>query len=106
MLREMSDPTDALPIIVEEFIQPQMRELEAIVARLAPRAGRATVRHIASSIVGQALFYRFTMPAMLHILGQPTYPRGFARRLAHHISEFSLGGLARTGRPRRRARAR
>jgi AcrR family transcriptional regulator len=106
MLREMCDPTDALPIIVEEFIAPQMRELEAIIARLVPRAGHHTVRHIASSIVGQALFYRFTMPAMLHMLGRPTYPRGFSRRLSRHISEFSLGGLARTGRPRRSRRVR
>ena len=40
MMREMCDPSAALPDIVEQFIQPQKREMETIVAALLPRLGR------------------------------------------------------------------
>jgi AcrR family transcriptional regulator len=101
MQREMVDPSEALPIIVGEFIRPMMREVEQIVAHLEPGLSRAQVRDCAFSIVGQCLFYRFTMPAMLRIMGRRTYPRGMARAAAEHVSEFSLGGLARVATARR-----
>jgi len=103
MMREMCDPTDALPLIVAEFMRPQLREVEALVARLAPGADRDSVLLAALSVVGQVLFYRFSMPALLLVLQQPAYPRGFARRLARHITAFSLGGLGRVGTTRRRS---
>jgi hypothetical protein len=103
MLREMCDPTEALPLIVTEFIRPRTEEMEAIVSRLAPHARRETVRRAVFSIVAQVLFYRFCLPALLLLLGQPAYPRGFARRLSRHVTEFSLGGLERVA-ERRRAR--
>lgn len=105
MLREMCDPTDAMPIIVREFIRPQTGEMEAIVACLAPGASRTTVQRSVRSIVGQVLFYRFTMPAMLLVIGKRAYPPRFTREIAAHIVAFSLGGLARVAR-RRRSRAR
>jgi TetR/AcrR family transcriptional regulator, regulator of cefoperazone and chloramphenicol sensitivity len=93
MLREMTDPSEALPVIVQEFIAPMLRETEGLVAQLAPELSRRAVERCAFSIVGQALFYRFTMPATLRLLQKNAYPRGFARQLAAHIAEFSLGGL-------------
>jgi AcrR family transcriptional regulator len=95
LLREMSDPTDALPIIVEEFIRPQEHQMEAIVARLMPRASRATIQRVVFSIVGQILFYRYNQPLLLELLGLEAYPPGFTRRAIRHVTEFSLGGLAR-----------
>ena len=92
MLREMCDPTEALPMIVAEFIRPQVQEMEAIVSRLIPRAGRDAVRRAVFSIVGQVLFYRFTMPA-LALLDPSISGRGFSRRIARHVTRFSLGGL-------------
>jgi TetR/AcrR family transcriptional regulator, regulator of cefoperazone and chloramphenicol sensitivity len=98
MLREMTDPSEALPVIVEEFISPMLRETEALVAQLAPDLNRRAVERCAFSIVGQALFYRFTMPATLQLLQIDGYPRGFAQECAAHIAEFSLGGLEQLGR--------
>jgi len=95
MHREMCDPSEALAVIVDEFILPMTGEMRAIATRLAPGAERKTVDRCVFSVVGQALFYRFTMPAMLRMLGVPAYPRGLARELAAHITEFSLGGLER-----------
>jgi AcrR family transcriptional regulator len=95
MQREMTDPSEALPVIVEEFVLPMIREIEHIVAHLAPGLSRREAERCVFSIVGQALFYRFTMPATLRLWGLPVYPRGCARQLAEHITEFSLGGLER-----------
>jgi AcrR family transcriptional regulator len=102
MLREMCDPSDALPIIVREFIRPQIRELGRIVACLAPTASPRMVERAVRSIIGQVLFYRFTMPATLLVIGTPRYSRRFLREMAAHVVEFSLGGLTRVAKPRRR----
>jgi AcrR family transcriptional regulator len=107
MLREMCDPTEALPIIVAEFIEPQTREMEQLVARLIPGATRETVTQIVYSIVGQVLFHRFTMPMALLVRRQQKYPRGFARKTARHITRFSLHAIdGMAARRRSRARAR
>jgi AcrR family transcriptional regulator len=104
MHREMCDPSEALPVIVEEFIGPMLGEMREIAAHLEPRLDRGAVERCVFSITGQALFYRFTMPAMLRMLEMPAYPRGFAGRLARHITEFSLGGMERVATGRRHAR--
>jgi AcrR family transcriptional regulator len=100
MQREMCDPSEALPVIVDEFIRPMVAEMAAIVGELAPGLDPGAVERAVFSVMGQALFYRFTMPATLRMLGLPAYPRGLARELAGHVSEFSLGGLARLARAR------
>jgi AcrR family transcriptional regulator len=105
MLREMCDPTDAMPIIVAEFIEPQTQEMEQLVGRLIPGAGRDVVTQIVFSIIGQVLFYRFTMPMALLLRRQPKYPRGFARKTARHIAAFSLHAIDGMA-ARRRSRAR
>jgi len=104
MLREMTDPSEALPVIVEEFIRPMKQEIEEIVAHLAPGLSARQVERCAFSVVGQALFYRFTMPATLKMWGQREYPGGLARLLAEHITEFSLGGLERLAGRKARSR--
>jgi len=104
MQREMTDPSEALPVIVEEFIVPMLRETEDIVAQLAPQLTRRARERCVFSIVGQALFYRFTMPATLKVWGLPAYPRGVGRQLAEHITAFSIGGLERLTRVSARSR--
>jgi len=95
MQREMADPSEALPMIVTEFIDPMMRETERIVARLAPSLPVDEVERCALSIMSQAVFYRMAMPAFLHRKGWKSYPPGFGADLARHIAEFSLGGMER-----------
>jgi len=104
MHREMVEPSEALPVIVTEFIQPMVDETAQIIARLAPRLDRETIARCVRSLMGQALFYRFAMPAMLQMMGRSSYPRGLARSLAAHITTFSLRGIDRiaAGRARRR----
>lgn len=104
MQREMTDPSEALPIIVEEFITPQMDELGRLIRCLAPGLDPEAVDACARSIVAQVVFYRFCMPVALRVLGWKRYRAGFAQEMAAHITTFSLGGLAAV-RPRRRTRA-
>ena len=102
MQREMCDPSEALPVIVVEFIVPMTEEMAGIIAHLFPRMDSGEVESCVRSIAGQVLFYRFAMPAMLHIQGREEYPRGTATKIAEHITEFSLGGAERVASKRKR----
>ena len=106
MLREMLDPSDALPIVVSEFVEPTLRETGEIVRRLAPELDDERLRWCVASTMGQALFYRATLPATLRAFGIPAFTPAYARRLAAHIARFSLGGIARVVAERRASRAR
>lgn len=104
MMREMCDPSAALPDIVDQFIQPLKREMEAIVAGLLPQLGREAVERCVFSIVGQVLFYRQMLPAVQRLIGLRERTRPWRRATADHIADFSLGGLQSIGRRRRGAR--
>lgn len=107
MQREMTDPSEAMPVIVDEFIRPTMREMEDILARLAPDLERTVLQRCTFSIVGQAMFYLSAMPAVLRVLGLRRYTHQLTAVLVDHVTAFSLGGLATVGSAgRRRARAR
>jgi AcrR family transcriptional regulator len=104
MMREMCDPSAALPHIVDQFIVPHKREMEAIVARLMPALSAEAVERCVFSIVGQIFFYRQQLPTLLHLRGGRALSQAWLRATADHIAEFSLGGLQRVGAARRRRR--
>jgi TetR/AcrR family transcriptional regulator, regulator of cefoperazone and chloramphenicol sensitivity len=104
MQREMVDPSEAMPVIVAEFIRPMFEEMYDIVAHLAPSLDRRSVERCVHSIIGQGLFYRFTRPALLEMLAIDEYPRTLADELTDHITDFSLGGLEALAARRARGR--
>jgi AcrR family transcriptional regulator len=104
MLRELCDPTDALPEVVQRFIAPLRREMIRLVERLAPDLTRADAERCAEGLAGQAHFYSTHRPGILLLRGRAEYPRGFVRETAAHITEFSLGGIERIAAERRRER--
>jgi AcrR family transcriptional regulator len=106
MQREMADPSDALPVIVKQFIDPQRRAMGRLVARLEPELSQADVERCTRSLVGQTFFYLTHRPALLLLMGRSSYPRGLTRDAAEHITAFSLGGLDRLAAERREGRAR
>jgi TetR/AcrR family transcriptional regulator, regulator of cefoperazone and chloramphenicol sensitivity len=106
MMREMCDPSAALPDIVEQFILPHRREMEAIVAGLMPQLSRAQVERCVYSIVGQIFFYRDMLPALQLMVGERHMTRAWLQAAADHITEFSLGGMERIARSARRGRPR
>ena len=106
MQREMTDPSDALPVIVKQFIDPQRRAMDRLVARLEPGLSPAEVERCTRSLVGQTFFYLTHRPALLLLMGRSRYPRGIEREAADHITAFSLGGLQKLAAERREERAR
>ncbi len=101
VMREMADPSAALPVIVKQFIDPQRREMGRIVARLAPKLSETEIELCTRSIVGQAFFYRTHRPVLLLMMGRAHYPKGLTREAAEHITAFSLGGLDQLSESRR-----
>ncbi len=106
LMREMCDPSPALPHIVARFIAPLKREMEAIVAGLVPQVEPAAVERCVFSIVGQVFFYRTHWPALRQLSDGLTIDRPTLVTIADHIAAFSLAGLERLGRLPRRPAAR
>ena len=107
MHREMCDPSEALPVIAAEFIAPMTAEMGEIILHLFPGLQDEDIQRCVYSVAGQAMFYRFAMPALLHMQGRTKYPPGFARAIAEHIAEFSLAGakqIAERSKRKRRVR--
>ena len=106
MMREMCDPSAALPDIVEQLIQPHRREMAAIVGGLLPRLGPGDVERCVFSIVGQVFFYRNMLPALVLMIDRRELSPDWMRGVAEHITEFSLGGMQRIAVGGRRPAAR
>lgn len=95
MMRELCEPTEALPEVVRRFIAPFVREFEHILERLAPSLAPDAIARCIQSVAGQVFFYRSHRPALLLLRGFEEFPPGYIEQAALHITEFSLGGLAR-----------
>lgn len=105
MMREMADPSEALPVIVREFITPLVEEMREIVRYLFPELTRPQVEHAAFSMTAQIHFYRFMMPVILSMKGARSYSKAFLAEVLEHSYEFSLGGMERLAAGRRKAKA-
>ncbi len=102
MQRELADPGDALPEIVRRFVEPMRSDLDALVSRLEPDLPRDEVERCTRSIAGQIWFYATHRAALLRMMGRESYPRGFARVTAAHITRFSLAGITAAATAERR----
>lgn len=90
---EMVAPTKALNRVVRQVIRPLAERLSAMIRLLMPQAPPDEVGRCAMSIIGQCLFYHHSRPA-LERLGNPQhYSDENIKRLANHITRFSLAGL-------------
>ena len=76
----------------------------ALLPALEPRLDAESAERCVFSIIGQALFYRFTLPALRLLDGLPARSRGITGDLADHITEFSLAGMERIAARRARRR--
>jgi hypothetical protein len=103
MQRELCEPSEALPLIVSRFIEPQRQLMRRIVTRLAPELSPVDAQWCTESIVGMASFYLTHRPALLLLHARPAYPPGFTRAVAEHVTAFALGGIEQRASRRRRA---
>lgn len=94
MVREMSEPTAALDIVVREHIRPLSDRLNGIVREiLGPEASEESVMQNAMSIVGQCVFYRHAEQVIAKLAPAQKYTPHAIAKLADHITRFSLAGL-------------
>jgi len=91
MMRELSDPTPALDLVLKKVVQPRMAYLRNVIAsmlRCEPTDAR--VERCAMSVQAQCL-------ALLSHRVAALRPKSMNRReldvMAHHITQFSLAGV-------------
>lgn len=107
--QEMMRPTPALDVLVREMTEPVFRQVRALVGEVAgTKLPGAKLDMLASSIIGQCLFYVRSRPMIERLA--PELGRGPDRieQIAGHIATFSLAALCHLYRkpsPRRRKAA-
>ena len=100
MGHEMSNPTEALDIVVEEFISPIFKILVALVEQLRPDLAEAKEANLAAmSILGQCLNYSLARPITLKLLKKSQMTSAFVKKLSNQISGFSLAALSHSQPP-------
>ena len=91
MAREMTEPTGALDILVEESIRPRARELERIVVELTQgKVSQDRVWMLCFSVVSQCLFYLHDRPLIERLHPNLATNPPTIEQLVDHISAFSL----------------
>lgn len=99
LAREMMEPTGALDALVQNEFRPVADAAEALCAELlGPGSTTQQARSAARSVIAQCVYYRQSQPVLARICPDEDVGPERIRRLAHHITEFSLGGLARLAR--------
>jgi AcrR family transcriptional regulator len=92
--REMVLPTIALDRVVDKIIRPLSERLAGIVRRiLGGGASAEEARRCALSIVGQCLFYHHGRHVLERLYGPQRHTDHEIRRLAEHITTFSLTAM-------------
>ena len=94
MAWEMIEPTAALDSLVGNIIRPLEQRLRAIVREfLGPEASDEQVRFCQLSIIGQCLHHRHAQAVILRLFPEQQYDPENLRKLADHITQFSLHAL-------------
>ena len=96
MGHEMSNPTQALDVVVEEFISPVFKVLLSLVEQCRPDLAAAKEANLAAmSIIGQCLNYSLALPLTLKLLKRPQLTSPLIKKLANQIADFSLQALSK-----------
>jgi TetR/AcrR family transcriptional regulator, regulator of cefoperazone and chloramphenicol sensitivity len=105
MAREMTEPTEALDVLVEKNIRPFREQfLVPVVNELT--GGRCTERQLSflsASIMGQCMYYVQSQPIIVRLF--PDFKIGNAEivEIAEHITRFSLAAIAGLNQQARRS---
>ena len=93
MLREAMEPSEAIDVVVRDYIAPYQLLLTRHMAAVAP--SRTAQEHAlsASSVLGQILHYRIFRPFIERVRGVTLNDEAQVRQIALHIARFSLQGL-------------
>lgn len=96
MFREMQQPTAACRELVDEYIRPHFELLQTILGELSPdEMTEQQIRLVAFGIVGQCLYFRIAEPVVRQLVEQSEFAHVEPRRLAEHITRWTLAALGR-----------
>lgn len=96
LTKEMADPSPLMDRMVERYLKPYKDLLASIVAELlGPVAGPDLVRRCVVGVVGQCLHYAYAKPVMDRLEVSVESRDEDIAELAGHVTQFSLGGIAR-----------
>lgn len=94
MAREMTEPSDALDMIVEEAIRPQARAMEKIINELTlGKVSKDRVWMLGFSVVSQCLFYLHDRPLIERLYPKFATKPPTIEQLVDHIYAFSLAAI-------------
>lgn len=93
---EAMSPTPYFDQVMADVVQPELERLESIVRQLSPKAPEPQVSMIAMSVLGQCLFYLYARGAV-NYLAPTLVERSQARKLAEHITKFSMAAIRGLG---------
>ena len=92
--QEMLHPTPALDMLVREMTEPIFSHVRALVRKITgEKPTRTQLDLIASSIVGQCLFYIRSRPMIERLAPELIKGPDRIERIAEHITAFSLAAL-------------
>jgi AcrR family transcriptional regulator len=93
MIREMTKPTEAFEIVMEETMRPAMKGLGEVLQPYLHESidEERTLLNILS-IFSMVLYFNFARLPVSKIIGH-AYDQPFEDRLVQHIVDFSLSGL-------------
>lgn len=95
LAHEAMAPSPQLDRLVEELTRPQLEQIRTVVREIAGHhVADVDVTFATLSIAGQCLLYLFGRPALDRIYPRVATGPKARERLAKHITEFSLAGIA------------
>ncbi|MCE0524102.1 MAG: CerR family C-terminal domain-containing protein [Methylacidiphilales bacterium] len=92
--QEMLHPTPALEVLLRELTEPIFRQVRSLVAEIAgKKLSRLQLDLLASSILGQCLFYVRSRPMIERLAPELSGGAHRIDRIAGHIASFSLAAM-------------
>jgi len=94
MIRELAQPTPALPQIIEEIIRPNFVLLRQIVADVAGvPLDDETLRLLTHSVIAQCGHWKTACPIFPYLWPELQLDEAQVLRIARHIASFSIAGI-------------
>jgi AcrR family transcriptional regulator len=95
MAREMSEPTAAFEVLLNETVRPMSQRLTGIVRELlGPGASEQAVQDCTMSVAGQCCFRRHAHEMIRRLYPDQHYTSERIEQLARHVTDFSLAAIA------------
>ncbi|MCB9898020.1 MAG: CerR family C-terminal domain-containing protein [Planctomycetes bacterium] len=91
--REMTQPGGPCDEVFEGLIRPRHRQLEQLVGLVRPDLDESAQRQLAIGVIAQVLYYRFSRPTALRLLGVEQLDPALVERLAQGVASTSLHGV-------------